>query len=265
MVMNLTIEHRTRYAFERPVSYTIQQLRLTPRDGFGQRVRRWEIRVNGAISPYSDTFGNVAHTLVVDKPHDEISITATGEVETGLELPPPEDVLPISVYLRVTPLTLVDTPLAEFAVLFKSKHGGMDDVGLTAMMHAIRERVRLRSDVPLRAASQAFAVGFGTARDQAHIFIACCRKLGLPARYVSGYRFDKTGSKMESHAWVDVWLESSGWLSFDVTYGQRANGIHVRLATGLDDRDACPVNGVLRGDGQMSFSLLAHGMEQAQQ
>jgi transglutaminase-like putative cysteine protease len=263
--MKLAIEHRTHYAFERPVSYTIQQLRLTPRNGFGQRVSRWDIRVNGAISPYSDTFGNAAHTLVVDKPHEEISITAIGEVETGLDMPPPEDHLPISVYLRATPLTLVDTPLAEFAALFRNKQGGVDEVGLTAMMHAIRERVRLRHDLPQRSASQAFAIGFGTARDHAHIFIACCRKLGLPARYVSGYRFDKTGSHMESHAWVEVWLDEPGWLSFDVTHGQRANGIHVRLATGLDDRDACPINGVLRGDGQMSFSLLAHGMEQAQQ
>lgn len=37
--MKLNIEHRTRYQFDAPLSYTIQQLRLTPQDGFGQRVK----------------------------------------------------------------------------------------------------------------------------------------------------------------------------------------------------------------------------------
>jgi transglutaminase-like putative cysteine protease len=266
--MQLTIEHRTRYAYGRPVNYTIQELRLTPQDGFGQRVKRWEIRVNGAISSHSDAFGNAAHTLVVDRPHEEINITAIGEVETDLDLPPQKDALPLAVFLRATPLTLAHEALGDFATLFRAKNGRVDELGLTALMHAIRERVKLRADIaaPRISALQAFVAGEGTCRDHAQIFIACCRKLGVPARFVSGYRFTKDGSRMESHAWADAWLEGKGWQSFDVTYGERANGIHVRLATGLDERDACPVNGVPRGsDDLMSCSVSASSMKQSQQ
>jgi transglutaminase-like putative cysteine protease len=266
--MQLTIEHRTRYAFGKPVNYTIQELRMTPQDGFGQRVTRWEIRVNGAISPHSDAFGNAAHTLVVDRPHDEINITAIGEVETGLDLPPQKDALPMAVFLRATPLTLAHEALTDFAGLFRAKNGRMSEATLTALMHAICKRVQLRQDdvAPRISALQAFVAGAGSSRDHAHIFIACCRKLGVPARFVSGYRFTSDGSSMVNHAWADAWLEGKGWLSFDVTHGERANGIHVRLATGLDDRDACPVNGVQYGDEQlMSCSVSAYSTNQSQQ
>ncbi|WP_054773578.1 transglutaminase N-terminal domain-containing protein [Methylogaea oryzae] len=87
--MHLTIEHSTRYVYDAPVDYSIQQLRLTPRDGFGQRVKRWHLRVNGQMQQHADAYGNAIHTLVVDRPHHEVTITACGEVETGLDLRPP--------------------------------------------------------------------------------------------------------------------------------------------------------------------------------
>ena len=62
--MNLNIEHRACYEFDMPMAYTIQQLHLTPQDGFGQRVKNWDIRVNGKLQSYADAFGNTTHTLV---------------------------------------------------------------------------------------------------------------------------------------------------------------------------------------------------------
>ena len=114
--MKLNIEHRTCYAFNKPVGYTIQQLRLTPQDGFGQRVNNWHVKVSGRTSPYTDAFGNTTHMLVMDSPHQEIVITASGEVETDLDLsqnvlsqssnltPNPDD-LALPVYLRNTAFT----------------------------------------------------------------------------------------------------------------------------------------------------------------
>lgn len=263
--MHLNIEHRTRYTYDAPVDYTIQQLRLTPQDGFGQRVKRWEIRVNGRMQPHADAYGNAAHTLVVDTPHSEIEITARGEVETGLDTAAPEETLPLSVYLRATPLTAVDARLANFARNFARADGSVDAAGLEAMMHAVREQVsyqRGSTGVHTNAA-EAFAAGEGVCQDHTHIFIACCRHLGAPARYVSGYLFTQDGHLVESHAWADAWLGGE-WLSFDVSNGQRTNGIHVRLATGLDYRDACPVTGVRRGGGEELMSVRVQ-VQQVQQ
>lgn len=265
--MQLHIQHTTRYAYSTPVDYTIQQLRLTPQDGFGQRVRNWEVRVKGNMSRYSDAFGNASHTLVVDTPHEEISITASGDVETDLDLPPPTDMLPLAVYLRDTPLTKPDKRISGFARLFLPPSGKVNEVVLTALMHGILDCVSYRkgSTGVHTSAAEALAAGEGVCQDHAHIFIACCRSLGVPARYVSGYLFAPDGGVMESHAWADAWLEDTGWHSFDVSNGQRSNGIHVRLATGLDYRDACPISGIRRGGGNESMSISVQVQQSQQQ
>ncbi len=264
--MRLNIEHRTRLAFGMPMDYTIQQLHLTPCDGFGQRVKRWEIRVNGKMQPHADTHGNLAHTLVVDSPHSAIDITATGEVETGLDIPPVADRLPLQVYLRSTPYTAMDTALTGFAEFFGKPGGGMDSIGLLALLRAVRNRITYRETPPdvLSPAPEAFAAGMGGSQDQAHVFIACCRHLGVPARYVSGYLFNVEQKAVANHAWADVWMDGA-WLSFDITTGLRANGIHVRLATGLDGRDASPISQARHADASTTFRVLAHSMEQSQQ
>lgn len=265
--MQLNIEHRTRLDFDAPVDYTIQQLHLTPQDGFGQRVKHWEIRVNGKMQPHADAYGNLAHTLVVDSPHDGIDIIARGEVETGLDIPPPADLLPLQVYLRATRHTAVDMRLAQFSELFGKIGERMTRMDLHALMRAVRDRIVPNDDVAdLHAtAADAFASGVGNSQDHAHVFIACCRHLGVPARYVSGYLFSPGEGIIANHAWADVWVNDE-WLSLDITSGQPANGIHVRLATGLDGRDASPINLVRRdADASTSFRVLAHGMEQSQQ
>ena len=265
--MHLNIEHKTRYAFDTPVGYTIQQLHLTPQDGFGQRVKHWEIRVNGRMQSHADAFGNTAHTLVLDTPHSEISITAHGEVETGLNTPPQADVLPLEVYLRDTPLTTTEKRIRSFARLFEPVDGKVDEGVIKALMDGIQDCVTYRKGKTSmhNSAAEALAAGEGGCQDYAHIFIACCRSLGVPARYVSGYLFNAESNSMESHAWADTWLEEEGWRSFDVTTRQPSNGIHVRLATGLDDRDVCPFKGISRQAEQfMSSSLIAHSMEKTQ-
>lgn len=239
--MQLIIEHRTRLDFDTPVDYTIQELHLTPLDGFGQRVKRWEIRVNGKMQPHADPYGNLAHTLVVEGAHRSIEITAAGEVETDLDTPPPADRLPLPVYLRSTALTATSPGMQAFARQFCAAGGSLDSAGLLDLLQAVRDRVAFDAGATAAAAAAAFAAGRGDHVAQTHVFIACCRDLGMPARFVSGYLFSTSRRMVSNHAWADVWLDD-GWHSFDVTSGSRTNGIHVRLAAGLDARDACPVS-----------------------
>lgn len=248
--MLLNIEHHTRYVYSEHVNYTIQQLRLTPQNGFGQHVKRWEVKVNGELHPTEDAYGNTVHTLVVDVPHEEILIVAIGEVETGVESMSQHMALPLPVYLRDTPLTASDDAVRAFALSFK-RPVHLQNGALETMMHALLERVRYIKGVThvTTSAAEAFKLGQGVCQDHAHIFISCCRSMGLPARYVSGYLFTADGSLMQTHAWADVYLQNEGWQSFDVSNGCRAGETHVRLATGLDYRSASPVSGMRSGGG----------------
>ena len=83
--MNLNIEHRACYEFDAPVAYTIQQLHLTPQDGFGQRVKNWDIRVNGNLQSYTDAFGNATHTLVLDEPSNHMDLESIESLSKSLE------------------------------------------------------------------------------------------------------------------------------------------------------------------------------------
>ena len=52
-------------------------------------------------------------------------------------------------------------------------------------------------------------------------------------------------------AWAEVWLNER-WQSFDITNNTRSLNQHLRLATGLDYLDACPVRGTRLGGGEKS-------------
>ncbi|WP_036301637.1 transglutaminase family protein [Methylotenera sp. L2L1] len=247
--MLLNIEHHTRYAYSEDVNYTIQELRLTPQHGFGQHVRHWEIKVNGELQPSEDAYGNTTHTLVVDEPHTEILIIAMGQVETGLDVVSQHLALPLPIYLRETPLTQSSEEMLIFAKQYQQAHRQND--ALEEMMHALLSRVQYIKGATqvTTSAIEAFALGQGVCQDHAHVFIACCRAIDLPARYVSGYLFTEDGSLMQTHAWADVYVAVDGWQSFDVSNGCRAGETHVRLATGLDYRSASPVSGMRSGGG----------------
>jgi transglutaminase-like putative cysteine protease len=248
--MLLNIEHHTRYAYSEDVNYTIQELRLTPQNGFGQHVKRWDIKVNGDLYARQDTYGNYLHTLVVNNPHQEILIVAVGEVETGVEVVSQYQALPLFIYLRDTPLTVSNSAMREFAAQFKTDvYAQM--AALENMMHVLLKRVKYIKGATkvTTTASEAFEKGQGVCQDHAHIFIACCRSIGIPARYVSGYLFTKDGSLLQTHAWADVYLTNGGWQSFDVSNGMMASEAHVRLAIGLDYRSASPVSGMRAGGG----------------
>ncbi len=65
-------------------------------------------------------------------------------------------------------------------------------------------------------ATEGFHAGQGVCQDHAHVLIAMCRALQLPARYVSGYLFDQNSPHLASHAWAEVFLDNQ-WYCFDVS------------------------------------------------
>jgi len=67
-------------------------------------------------------------------------------------------------------------------------------------------------------------VGVGSCRDFANLFMAAARKLGLAARFVSGYLVATApdGRSGSTHAWTEVYLPGAGWKGFDPTIGEIA-------------------------------------------
>lgn len=252
--MLLAIDHRADYATDAPSPHAVQYLRLTPRDDRGQRTMRWRVDVPGRATAWRDCFGNVVHCVVRNKAHPVTTLHVNGEVDTEethgivpLETggPPPD------VFLRQTPLTVADERIRDFAAPFAKLRAKGDLAALHALMAGIHEEVATvpgLTDTHIPAA-KTLERRHGVCQDHAHLFIACCRAWGIPARYVSGYLHTaaEDGRHPATHAWAEALVEYLGWVSFDPSNRQSATPAYVRLAVAPDCHGATPVRGVCQG------------------
>jgi len=249
--MLLHIAHDTTYRYDAPLRLSTQYLRLSPRPTPGLLVLSWALELPGPAVQALDAWGNTLHVLTLEGSRREIHLRALGEVQTpdGPQPPELEDALPAPVFLRPTPLTTPDAALQAFAQQHAAAVQAAPEAGLMQMIEVLLQRmpyIQGGTDSATRAA-EAFATGHGVCQDHAQVFITCCRLLGLPARYVSGY-LATDAEHVASHAWAEVRL-AAGWVAFDISNRCRADGHHVRLAFGADYADACPVRGMRSGGG----------------
>ena len=262
--MQLNIRHETIYRYDETVTQSVQMLRLTPRTEARQRTLTWQLQAPGRRSVQLDAHGNHTHLLTLEEPHREVRIVVSGSVETRDLAGPQLDPEPLSplVYLPFTTLTAPDAALRTFAANALGEAGAepapFDRARLEALAQAVCKAVRYKSGTTTvtDTAASALKRAEGVCQDQAHVFIACCRLAGVPARYVSGYLYGGDNREMASHAWVDVWLENAhSWVGIDVTHHAPAGAQHCRLAVGRDYHDAAPVRGVRRGGGKEALEV----------
>jgi transglutaminase-like putative cysteine protease len=264
--MLLSVVHATAYRYAEPVSRSTQYIRLTPYPSPRQRTVRWDLRLPVPAVMLRDAFDNITHVLTLDRPHQEIQLVASGEVEVeDVDNGEPAGRVNPQVFLRTTRLTEPDDALREFVEPMRAMIRSRPLIGTSDLMSAILERMpyeKGHTSVEFTAA-QSFAKGRGVCQDHSHVFIACCRLIGVPARYVSGYVYSADGGQVASHAWSEAWL-ANRWVSFDVSNIAGTGGPHLKLAIGLDYSDACPVRGVRLGGGEEELSTSAEVRVQAQ-
>lgn len=127
-----------------------------------------------------------------------------------------------------------------------------------ALSHVIAERVRyeIQKTHSETSAEEALEAGYGVCQDHAQIFVTAARLMGFPSRYVRGYLMLNDRVEQDaSHAWAEAHLDGIGWIGFDVSNGISPDERYVRVATGLDYRDAAPVSGMRFGDSAESMNV----------
>ena len=272
--MRIRIDHSTRYAYARPARFIVQMLRLTPRSCESQQVREWRIEtdVDARLRRSEDAFGNVVHSLYTERPTDALMVRVTGEVATidtgGVLRGSPERLSPL-VFLRDTPLTAADAALRALAD--EIGPGGDTLTRLHRLMEAINTQVAFMvgSTTADHTAADAYAQRQGVCQDHAQIFISAARRMGIPARYISGHlhRSDGIEDQEAAHAWAEAWVPDLGWVGFDAANGISPTEHYVRVACGLDALGASPIRGTSYGGGgeTMAVALRVRQMQQTQQ
>jgi len=263
--MRLNISHLTKYEYDKPVHYALQQVRLTPKSQASQKVLTWNITVEGGRKQleFTDQHNNLVTLIGLNEDQSAISIHCKGEVETieqsGIAGQQYGDT-PLWYFKRSTTLT---KPGGQIHDLVKSLAGGAQEdltrlhtlSGLVAKALSY-EKGQTNAQTTAEDALQARC---GVCQDHTHVFLSAARLLGFPARYVSGYlMMDNRVEQDASHAWAETWVESLGWTGFDVSNGVSPDERYVRVATGLDYRDAAPVSGIRIGDAKESMFVTVH-------
>jgi transglutaminase-like putative cysteine protease len=270
----LTIHHKTEYRYDRPVAFGEHRIMLRPRDGHDLRVLKGTLEIEpkpASLRWIHDVFGNSVAIATFDGRAQTLTFNNMVTVEHN---PAEEFALTADDPAYFYPFLYDDEELADLVQFIKPHYGDpdgelsawargfLDEQGMTptfnilsGMTHGIRKAFtyRKRHEHGTQHPLDTLQTKSGTCRDYALFMIEALRRLGIAARFVSGYLFipgDRAHGYVgggSTHAWVQVYLPSAGWIEFDPTNGIIGTRDLVRVAVARDPRQAIPLHGTYMG------------------
>lgn len=209
------------------------------------------------VEGYRDSFGNWCNRFVapagIFKLGTETVIRDSGQWETpdpsAQQVPIPSLPSDTLLYLLGSRYCDTDLLLDKAWELFKDTPLGFGRV--QAVCDYVHNHITFGYEHgrPTRTAAQALQEGRGVCRDYAHLAIAFCRCLNIPARYCTGYISDiglpLPHAPGDFGAWIEVFL-GGRWHLFDprnnnprigrilIAYGRDAADVPLTLAFGVN-------------------------------
>ncbi len=217
-------------------------LMLRPRSGANQ----WILNETYLLSPHvpaiecSDIYGNLCQRLIAPvgnfSIHTSAAVVTAGQCDTApgacfIEV----QNLPESVLFYLLPSRYCESDrFGDLALeIVAGVQPGYDQV--TCLDHWVRNTIQYTpgsSNFPV-SATEVHARGEGVCRDLAHLGVALCRSISIPARIVVGYLYGL--QPMDLHAWFEAYV-GGRWYIFDPTQSQQLGG-RVAIAYGRDAAD----------------------------
>jgi len=222
-------------------------LMLRPRSGAQQWITREEYRLTPSVPVYefTDEYGNLCQRLVA--PAGKFSIYTAAEVITADQV----DQSPGAPFVEIQNL-----PDATLSYLLPSRYCESDRFGKMAteivagavlgydqvaqIIDWLKKNIEFQpgsSEMPV-SATEVNERQFGVCRDLAHLGIALCRSIGIPARMVVGYLYQL--NPMDLHAWLEAYV-GGRWYTFDPTQ-KTLKGGYVAIGYGRDAADVAIYN-----------------------
>lgn len=237
--MWLSISCKLSFDIAVPIPFVLM---LRPRSGAQQWIAREEYMLSPSIPvfEFTDGYGNLCQRLTAPVGDFQIATSALVSTADQVDQAPGAPFveiqgLPDNVLSYLLPSRYCESDrFHEMATeITRGQLPGYDQVA--AINRWLRHNIRFlpgSSDVPVSAA-EVNSRGVGVCRDLAHLGIALCRSLSIPARMVVGYlhRLDP----MDLHAWFEVFV-GGRWYTFDATQ-DKLHGGYVAVGYGRDAAD----------------------------
>ena len=279
MPIRVALDHRTRYVYDQPTELGPHLVRLRPAPHCRTPVTSYSLKIEPEthfLNWQQDPYGNYQARLVFPKPTTkfsvEVSLTAEMTVinpfdfflEKEAEEYPfaysPDALRDLIPFLTTSPLH-EGSPFAEFMRRVDRRRRRTIDflVDLNQLVHnEVGYIIRLEPGV--QSCDETLTKKTGSCRDSAWLLVNAMRRLGLAARFVSGYLIQLTADVKplegpagpqqdftDLHAWAEVYLPGAGWIGLDPTSGLLCGEGHLPLACTPEPATAAPISGTASG------------------
>lgn len=283
--MRYRVTHETRYRYAERVFQCYNVAWLVPWDEPYQRriASRIDVEPGPAVfHQWTDHFGNLATYFAIQSGHEDLLVRAVSEVEVEprptaaagedldweavvalLQGTDDPQLLGAREFVLESPLVPLLPGLTEYAAPSFPAGGSLIE-GVSGLMGRIHQDFVYDPEFSSVSTPLAEVLEHrrGVCQDFAHLAIGCLRRLGLSARYVSGYiETDPAPGQPRlrgadaSHAWFSVFVPGVGWRDFDPTNNQIPLDRHIVTAAGRDYSDVAPLKGVVYGGGKHELAV----------
>jgi uncharacterized protein (DUF2126 family) len=275
MAIRVSLHHRTVYKYDRLVTLSPQVVRLRPAPHSRTPIHSYALKIEPAnhfLNWQQDPQGNYAARLVFPEPtqHFTVDVNLVADMSVinpfDFFLEPYAEEFPFTYEpalareLRPFLETLPGTPLFEDLLAGVPRNATRTTGFLFNLNAELTRRIAytIRMEPGVQTPEETLRLARGSCRDSAWLLVQLLRRLGLAARFVSGYLIQlKADQKAldgpsgpeadftDLHAWTEVYLPGAGWVGLDPTSGLFAGEGHIPLAATPEPASAAPVTGLV--------------------